>query len=138
MGTDFAEIWLPVIGWEEYYEISNRGRIWSVERLDTLGRPQGGFFMSLIETHNPKRDKFYYCVKLTSGKRAQPLVHRLELETFVGPCPPGRISRHLNDNGLDNRWPENICWGSFEENFTDAVENNGLHGWTIYNARRGH
>lgn len=50
-------------------------------------------------------------------------VHQLVLETFAGPCPPGELARHLNDIKTDNRWPENLCWGTPAENSADAVRN---------------
>jgi len=33
-----GERWLPVVGWEEFYEVSSLGRVWSVPRLKCLGR----------------------------------------------------------------------------------------------------
>jgi hypothetical protein len=48
-------------------------------------------------------------------------VHRLILETFVGPCPPGMEARHLNGDPGDNRL-ENLAWGSPERNRQDNRE----------------
>lgn len=46
------------------------------------------------------------------------LVHRLVLEAFVGPCPPGMECRHLDGDGGNNR-PENLKWGTHQENEDD-------------------
>lgn len=46
------------------------------------------------------------------------MVHRLMLEAFVGPCPPGMECRHLNGVADDNRL-ENLCWGTHLENEMD-------------------
>ncbi len=51
-------------------------------------------------------------------------VHRLVLEAFVGPCPPGQQCRHLNDIPSDNRL-ENLRWGTPKENGEDRVRNGG-------------
>jgi hypothetical protein len=53
-------------------------------------------------------------------------VHRLILETFVGPRPPGKQCRHLNGDSLDNRL-ENLAWGTFHENFADRLAHNPDH-----------
>ena len=47
-------------------------------------------------------------------------VHRLVLEAFVGPCPPGCETRHLNGNPADNRLC-NLAWGTHRENAADKV-----------------
>jgi hypothetical protein len=47
-------------------------------------------------------------------------VHRLVLEAFVGPRPPGHLCRHLNGVPDDNR-VENLAWGTPKENGEDAV-----------------
>ena len=50
------------------------------------------------------------------GSYANRGVHQLVLEAFVGPCPPGHQCLHKNNNPADNRWPENIRWGTHAEN----------------------
>jgi len=47
-------------------------------------------------------------------------VHRLICLAFHGlPLPHQTECRHLNGNGTDNR-PENLCWGTRQENIRDA------------------
>lgn len=60
-------------------------------------------------------------------------VHTLMLEAFAGPCPLGQEALHENDNPADNRWPENLRWGTRSENKLDSVKN-GIHP----NARKTH
>lgn len=49
-------------------------------------------------------------------------VHRLVLEAFVGKRPKGMQCRHFPDrNPANNRWPENIRWGTAKENCQDRV-----------------
>jgi len=50
-------------------------------------------------------------------------VHRLILETFVGPRPEGMESCHYNDNCHDNRI-ENLRWDTQEANRADQRRNN--------------
>ena len=54
-------------------------------------------------------------------------IHRLVLETFVGPCPNNMECRHLNSCRTDNRL-ENLCWGTRRENTLDAVQRGTASG----------
>lgn len=46
-------------------------------------------------------------------------VHRLVLNAFVGPCPPGMQCRHFPDRDRSNCALSNIQWGTAEENMAD-------------------
>lgn len=60
-----------------------------------------------------------------NGEKIPYLIHRLVLETFIGPCPPGMECRHLDGNPRNNRL-ENLCWGTRSENQQDSV-GHGTH-----------
>lgn len=47
-------------------------------------------------------------------------IHRLVLEAFVGPCPPGKECRHINGDPADNR-AANLAWATHAENCADRV-----------------
>lgn len=67
----------------------------------------------------------YQCVYLSnSGKSYNRRVHRLILESFVGPRPKDHECRHLNSVKIDNRL-ENLAWGTKAENVQDR-KSNGL------------
>jgi hypothetical protein len=62
-------------------------------------------------------------------------VHRLVLETFVGPCPEGMECRHLDDNPTNNQ-RSNLAWGTRLQNITDRFRNGkGNAGERHWNAR---
>ena len=68
----------------------------------------------------------YYVVQLwKNGKNYTKYLHRLVLETFVGPCPENMECRHLNGNKSDN-YITNLKWGSKKENKADSIK----HGKT--------
>lgn len=50
------------------------------------------------------------------------LVHRLVLETFVGPCPDGMECDHVNRNRSDNRL-KNLRWIPHNENQRNTANN---------------
>lgn len=64
----------------------------------------------------------YHFVSLVddSGKSCNRFVHRLVLETFVGPCPEGMQCRHL-DADRSNNCLGNLVWGTAVENAADRT-----------------
>lgn len=68
----------------------------------------------------------YHYVKLSrNGKPHNKAVHRLVLETFVGPCPAGHEGAHLDGNPANNR-RANLQWVTHKENSQHDV----IHGKT--------
>lgn len=53
------------------------------------------------------------------------LVHRLVLEAFVGPCPPGHECCH-RDGDPSNNCLDNLYWGTRSDNVRDAIQH-GTH-----------
>jgi hypothetical protein len=98
-----------------FHQVSNLGRI----RVLPGGTVGGKRVVKAIEIRTLSRqDSGYMTIK--QGKNMM-YVHRLVLNAFVGPCPPDQECRHLNGNRSDNRWPENIKWGTKEENTEDRA-----------------
>ena len=115
------------------YCVTKDGQVWSkprsIYKIDKLGR-------KTFHGHQGKRLKpglncmGYYSVNLYdnpgTNKHKNYLVHRLVLETFIGPRPKGMECRHLNGIRTDNRL-DNLCWGTRAENQQDSVKH-GTHG----------
>ena len=59
------------------------------------------------------------------GKPSPRRIHRLVLETFIGPMPPGSYALH-NDGDKANNRLENLRWGDSSENTLDMVRH-GVH-----------
>src|SRR5262245_31077449 len=71
-------------------------------------------------------------VFLTPNGRIGRYIHRMVLETFVGPCPSGKEVSHLNGDSMDNRLT-NLTYETSKENKARKVAhktgNNGMrHG----------
>lgn len=73
-----------------------------------------------LEHSRPGYEKRYWRVRIGKKKYYK---HRLILSTFDRMPNPGEQARHLNDNEHDNRWPENLKWGSAAENTEDRIRN---------------
>lgn len=126
------ERWLPVIGSEDSYQVSDKGRVCSLDRviLYADGRRQplkGRVLQPTISGRNKKTGNGYRAVSI--GKRGKVKVCVLMAEAFIGPRPfMGARLRHLNDNSLDDRL-ENLAWGTDSDNKRDLVRN-GRHNMT--------
>ena len=117
-----TEQWLPVVGWEESYEVSDLGNVRSLPRL-VVDRIRTRRLSGRLKKLTPTCYGYRAVTFNRSGEVVQYKVHRLVLEAFVGPCPPGEEARHLNGIRHDNRLA-NLAWGTRIENNFDRV----LHG----------
>lgn len=123
------ETWRAIPGYEGIYEVSDKGGVRSLPRTDA----QGG--KRRLRTFRPSRmDAWGHLgIKLRrDGVIKSFYVHRLVLEAFVGPCPPGMEACHWNDVPDDNHL-SNLRWATKSENRFDQVRNGG-----DYNARKTH
>lgn len=124
------EQWKPVVGWEQYYEVSNLGRVRSLDQVklssDRKRRVGPSYVIKgrLIRLHHrgSTRASAYLRVSLTRNKReSNVLVHTLVLEAFVGPRPQGYVANHKNGQKEDNR-VENLEWVTYGRNNQHALE----------------
>jgi hypothetical protein len=122
------ESWVPVLGWEGYYEVSNFGRVRSVDRL---------FVNSLGRVSKRKGVVLRYCTSNTGGycmvrlRRVgfsqQKKIHSLVLISFVGPPGEGQECRHLDGVRTNNRL-DNLSWGTRLQNRHDRMRHGTNHG----------
>lgn len=114
---DEAEEWRPVVGWEDYYEVSNLGRVRSLERLVVDRRGSRRVMPGRVRKQVPQVTG-HLTVLLSGTTRYLARVHRLVAEAFNGPCPDGMECRHLDGDPQNNR-PGNLQWGTRLENQHD-------------------
>ena len=100
-----SEVWRP---FEARYEASSLGRIRHRKFKRILADCPSG--------RTPYRQVTIY----NGGRNVHVLVHRAVLEAFVGACPTGCESRHLNGDPADNRLL-NLAWGTKQENESDRL-----------------
>lgn len=113
-----------LIALTEGYRVGDDGSAWSC-----WGKAGGRAKIRSVLTDDWRRlvafpnKHGYLCVSIGAKRR---LVHRLVLEEFVGPCPPGMECRHLDGDNSNNALG-NICWGTKLENAKDKEK----HGTTV-------
>jgi hypothetical protein len=114
------EKWMPVLGYEDLYEVSSFGRVKSCEK--EVWNPRGWYNKypeRILKTRVTKTG--YVQVHICSdGVGVTTSVHRLVAFAFFGE-PPGNKYQVNHKNGIktDNR-PENLEWVTAKENIQHA------------------
>ena len=118
-----AEIWVPVPGYEDYYEAGSLGRIWALALLETIGGRGSRMLVA-----NPSRLDAYPSVSLLSpdGTRKRFTVHSIIAEAFLDPCPEGMQVRHL-DGDAHNAALSNLAYGTPSDNQRDKLRHGTHH-----------
>lgn len=114
-----TEKWLPIAGYEGSYEVSNLGRVRSLDRTNSKGWKLRG---KVLSPSRKNRSGHLHVLLCTPGTQDSRHVHTLVLEAFVGPRPPGMFACHTNDVPWDNRL-ENLRWDTPSANRLDSVRN---------------
>lgn len=117
-----TEQWLPVVGYEGLYEVSDHGRVRSLERQVPNGEGTVRTVRSrILKSGNTSAGR--PLVQLwKDGKGTGKHPYWLVLEAFVGPRPEGMQACHWDDNPHNNKL-ENLRWGTPSENWMDMVRN---------------
>jgi hypothetical protein len=132
IGVDMAEYssvterWLPVVGYEGYYEVSDLGRVRSFDRLIIDKRGYRRFHPGRI-LRAGLNTVGYAQVNLCLPNQPQSirLVHHLVLDAFIGPRPVKMERCHNNGISSDNRLV-NLRYDTSSENGRDIVKH-GKH-----------
>lgn len=118
------EIWLPVKSYdgffEKAYEVSDKGRIRSLDRISDYGNGKFVFTKGRVLIRNSKR---YVLVNLCYNGRKQPCqLHRLIAEVFI-PNPENKPYVNHKDGIKWNNCVSNLEWSTHKENEKHASEN---------------
>ncbi len=106
------------------YRVGSDGSVWSCwKQVGVKGRVGKASIMS-EEWHQlaPLNGQHGYpCVRIKQGVKIKHMrIHRLVLDSFVGPRPLKMLCRHLDGNPANNAL-ENLCWGTYQQNAEDAM-----------------
>lgn len=115
-----VETWLPVVGYEGVYEVSDLGRVRSLPRLDSLGRRVPGRVLKPSTSGGRDYPHINLCM---AGECRSERIHVLVAAAFLGPKPRtgGRIEVcHANNDKCDAR-ASNLRWDTQSANAVQTV-----------------
>lgn len=131
-----SEVWKPVPGYTDYYEVSTLGRVRSVDReviqispwdAPMRRRLRGKVLAAGLDSEG------YLLVNLSFQNRAiTRKVAHLVLEAFIGECPTGLQGCHYDGNPANNQL-SNLRWDTPLGNEADKLR----HGNRVQGERQG-
>lgn len=110
------EIWRDIKGFEGLYQISNKGRVKSVERYSIQKHLIAEKFLHIDHIQSGYCDVSLYI----NGKRHHRKVHRLVAEAFI-PNPNNLPEVDHIDTNKDNNCVENLRWCTHQENHLNPL-----------------
>lgn len=108
--------WKLVPGWAAY-AVSEDGEVYALSRLVGGRRIRGKYLKPFYAAGYATISMCY------EGVASKHRVHRLVLQAFVGPQPPGKpLGLHKDDNRANNHYT-NLYWGDALDNAADRTRN---------------
>lgn len=111
------EIWKDVVGYEGYYQISNLGRVKSVERYCRNKLVGLQLVKEKIRKTTSTTAGYEYVVLAKKGKNKTCLIHRLVAEAFL-PNPNNLKCVNHKDENPHNNNVDNLEWCTYAYNNT--------------------
>lgn len=114
------ELWKPVVGYEGLYEVSNLGRIKSLDRIVTNSNgvkiTKKGRLLKLQKSIHG-----YLYVALSKSGKSKPIsVHRYVAEAFLERKEGKAFVDHIDTDKTNNR-ASNLRWCTYLENFHNVI-----------------
>jgi len=114
------EQWADVSGYEGLYQVSNQGKIRSVDRVSCAGRKLKGRLLKPSLSSDKMRNNGYLQVNLCkNGVVKLERIHRLVATAFVERQDVGTVVNHINGIKSDNT-AKNLEWLTQKENMRHA------------------
>jgi len=109
------EVWKGVKGWEDRYQVSNCGRVKSLERVTVYKNGRKRKFPSKILNPGIESSGYRIAILQNGIKKKSVRVHRLVAEAFLDNPNNYPEVNHKDENKLNNHI-SNLEWMTFKEN----------------------
>lgn len=124
------EEWRAVPGWIGFYEVSNLGRVKSVDRvivaLSRAGKREPRRFRGHVLRPSTLKNGYRMVGLSRPGERRDAYVHDLVMAAFVGPKPPGQEVCHRHGRRGDNHLAD-LRYGTRSSNALDRHEHGTMN-----------
>lgn len=130
-----GEEWLPIVGYESLYEVSNMGRVRTLPRECWNGKVFWTQRQKPLRTYTSPATGYLWTTLNTGKAPKNHFVHRLVLSAF-SPNPDPETLRVINhmDGDKQNNVLGNLEWTTYRENSRHAVAT-GLYAHNILSNR---
>ena len=116
-GELMNELWLPVVGYEGLYEVSDQGRVRSLDRRVENGTRLQFWKGRLLFTNI--WGSYLKVVLCRNGRMKNFHIHVLVAEAFHGLRPEGLVVNHIDENKLNNN-AANLEWVTYKQNLNHS------------------
>lgn len=118
------EVWSPIKNYEGLYEVSNMGRVRSLDRKQSRAIVGLETYVKKGRVLSPRlqRQGYQLVALFKKGEREDKLIHRIVAESFI-PNPLKKETVNHKDNVKGNNVVNNLEWATQSENSKHAFEN---------------
>jgi hypothetical protein len=116
------ERWLPISGYESQYEISNWGRVKSLERTCKSRWKTPRHVKGRMMRQNETKQGYKYILLCQNGKKAKFFIHRLVAMAFIYNPKNHPQVNHIDGDKAYN-FACNLEWVTAQQNCHHALEN---------------
>ena len=116
-------VWLPVLGFEGHYEVSDQGSVRSLDRVIKCKSGKHRSYKGRLLRLRVNTNGYLITDLYKDLKKITRTAHSLVAEAFIGPRPNDLEVCHNDGNRL-NSCLSNLRYGTRTENFSDCL----IHG----------
>lgn len=115
------EKWKDINGYRGMYQVSNKGRVKSLERRVECGKGYRDLHSKILKPNNS--DGYLFVVLHKGNKRKQYYIHRLVALHFIDNTKNKPTINHIDGDKKNNKLV-NLEWSSYSENTRHAYDTN--------------
>ena len=134
------EIWKDIVGYKGLYQISNKGRVKSLERYSYKGNRSIQKLKGRILKASIRKDNYLTVVLRKDGKSTSYLVHRLVAQAFIPNSYNYNVINHKDENKQNNdirnlEWCSSLYNNTYNNIALRRQANKKKH-WKIVDGKR--